>query len=230
MFQPFTFMNNTFRCLGLFVVVLLSACDSQDAPIPKPKVEAGVAAPVAPAVQPAAAAAGDSVPTRPSEPVHELKPGVPVVPVVAGKGEVTPPRPVSSAKTPESKPGQVRSDAAKAPAVKAAPVKEKAVAAAAKREKSKAAKTPVKDVRLPQPKLDLSLPPEMVKELSPPANIITAKRKPLLPQMFGNKGSSSDPSPFELNGRLLSNEMQLQMRNESRRDIEGAALDFKFKQ
>ena len=83
---------------------------------------------------------------------------------------------------------------------------------------------------MPQPKLDLSLPPEMVKELSPPANVITAKRKPLLPQMFGSKGSSSDPSPFELNGLLLSNEMQLQMRNESRRDIEGAALDFKFKQ
>ncbi|MCV4341395.1 translation initiation factor 2 [Pseudomonas capsici] len=197
--------------------------------MPKPKVEAGVAAPVAPAVQPPSAAAVDSAPTRPAEPVHELKPAVPVVPVVAGKGEVTPPRPVSSAKTPDSKPGQVRSSAAKDPVVKAAPVKEKAVAAA-RREKSKATKTPVKDVRLPQPRLDLSLPPEMVKELSPPANVITAKRKPLLPQMFGNKGSSSDPSPFELNGRLLSNEMQLQMRNESRRDIEGAALDFKFKQ
>ncbi|MBX8541594.1 translation initiation factor 2 [Pseudomonas cichorii] len=216
-------MNNAFRCFGLFVVVLLSACDSQDAPVPKPKVEAGVAAPVAPAVQPPAAAVEPAA-AKPAAPVHELKPGVPVVPVVAGKGEVTPPRPVSVAKSPASR------DAAKAPVAKAAPAKEKAVAATTKREKNKIAKTPVKDVRLPQPKLDLSLPPEMVKELSPPANVITAKRKPLLPQMFGSKGSSSDPSPFELNGRLLSNEMQLQMRNESRRDIEGAALDFKFKQ
>ncbi|MBI6852918.1 translation initiation factor 2 [Pseudomonas cichorii] len=212
-------MNNAFRCLGLFVVVLLSACDSQDAPVPKPKVEAGVAAPVAPAVQPPAAAVEPA-----AAPVHELKPGVPVVPVVAGKGEVTPPRPVSIAKSPASR------EPVKAPVAKAAPAKEKAVAATARREKNKTAKTSVKDVRLPQPKLDLSLPPEMVKELSPPANVITAKRKPLLPQMFGSKGSSADPSPFELNGRLLSNEMQLQMRNESRRDIEGAALDFKFKQ
>jgi hypothetical protein len=44
--------------------------------------------------------------------------------------------------------------------------------------------------------------------------------------MFGDKASSS---PFQLNGRLLNNEMQLQRRNEERRDVEGAALDFEFK-
>ncbi|GFM89621.1 hypothetical protein PSCICO_50200 [Pseudomonas cichorii] len=162
----------------------------------------------------------------PAPPVHELKPSAPVVPVVAGKEAVIPPRPVSASKVPDSRPVQAKAATAKAPVVK---VKEKA-AVVSGREKNTAGKGSVKDVRLAQPKLDLSLPPEMVKELSPPANVITAKRKPLLPQMFGNKGSSSDPSPFELNGRLLSNEMQLQMRNESRRDIEGAALDFKFKQ
>ena len=37
-------------------------------------------------------------------------------------------------------------------------------------------------------------------------------------------------APFQLNGRLLSNEMQLQLRNEERREVEGAALDFEFKQ
>ncbi|WP_201002554.1 translation initiation factor 2 [Pseudomonas cichorii] len=217
-------MNNAFRCFGLFVAVLLSACDSQDAPAPKPKVEA-VSAPAQPS---AAVVVPDSVPARQvaSAPVHELKPSTPVVPVVAGKEAVIPPRPVSASKAPDSRPVQAKAATAKAPVAK---VKEKA-AVVSGREKTKAGKGSVKDVRLAQPKLDLSLPPEMVKELSPPANVITAKRKPLLPQMFGNKGSSSDPSPFELNGRLLSNEMQLQMRNESRRDIEGAALDFKFKQ
>ncbi|EGH25866.1 hypothetical protein PSYMO_32414, partial [Pseudomonas amygdali pv. mori str. 301020] len=54
--------------------------------------------------------------------------------------------------------------------------------------------------------------------------------KPILPQMFSDKGASANPGPFELEGRLLTNEMQLQMRNENRRDVEGAALDFKFKQ
>ena len=45
--------------------------------------------------------------------------------------------------------------------------------------------------------------------------------------MFGEK--PVDNSAFQINGRLLSNEMQLQMRNEERRDVEGAALDFEFK-
>lgn len=84
-------------------------------------------------------------------------------------------------------------------------------------------KTPLKS-----PKLDLSLPPEMVKHLQPVGSVPLPKREPLLPQMFGEKPKES--SPFQLNGRLLSNEMQLQLRNEERREIEGAALDFEFKQ
>ncbi|WOE81409.1 translation initiation factor 2 [Pseudomonas protegens] len=86
------------------------------------------------------------------------------------------------------------------------------------------------DIKAPltSPKLDLSLPPEMVKHLQPVGALPLPKREPLLPQMFGEK--PKDSSPFQLNGRLLSNEMQLQLRNEERRDIEGAALDFEFKQ
>ncbi|MFJ4145475.1 translation initiation factor 2 [Pseudomonas sp. NPDC089734] len=213
-------MNNAFRCIGLFVVVLLGACDSQEAPVPKPKVEASAVAPVSPPVQPLAAP--DSSPA-----VHELKPPVPVVPVVAGK-PAAPARPVAKSTVPRSTTVKVSSE--KAVSAKPAPAKAKKEKIVAQREKKKPAKSSVKDVRLSQPKLDLTLPPEMVQKLSPPANVITAKRKPLLPPMFESKRSASDPSPFELNGRLLSNEMQLQMRNESRRDIEGAALDFKFKQ
>ena len=42
---------------------------------------------------------------------------------------------------------------------------------------------------------------------------------------------AAEESPFQLNGRLLSNEMDLQLRNEYRHnEIEGAALDFEFKQ
>ena len=67
-----------------------------------------------------------------------------------------------------------------------------------------------------------------VKHLQPVGSVPLPKREPLLPQMFGEKPKES--SPFQLNGRLLSNEMQLQLRNEERRDIEGAALDFEFKQ
>jgi hypothetical protein len=54
------------------------------------------------------------------------------------------------------------------------------------------------------------------------------KNVPLLPPMFGEK--PADNSAFQINGRLLSNEMKLQLRNEERREVEGAALDFEFKQ
>ncbi|WP_170942704.1 translation initiation factor 2 [Pseudomonas lundensis] len=94
--------------------------------------------------------------------------------------------------------------------------------------KSKSAREIAKK-RLPSAKLDLSLPPEMVKQLQPLGTVPMPKHKPLLPNMFGEKPEQD--SPFQLNGRLLSNEMELQLRNEARdRQIEGAALDFQFKQ
>ncbi|WP_459745196.1 translation initiation factor 2 [Pseudomonas sp. 3A(2025)] len=173
-----------------------------------------------------------SVASKPAAPVHELTPNVPVVPVVIGKGD--------SGVAP--KPAEVRSDKGSKVA-RASVVEEKktsankpAAKAVSKREeqvqKRQAAKTAAvaKETGLGKTRLDLSLPPELVQELEPPPKVITARRKPLLPPMFGDKASSSDPEGFELNGRLLSNEMQLQMRNESRREVEGAALDFKFKQ
>ncbi len=92
--------------------------------------------------------------------------------------------------------------------------------------KSKPASEVVK-TELPSAKLDLSLPKDMVQELKPVGTVPLVRREPLLPQMFGDKSGSSE---FQLNGRLLSNEMQLQLRNEERHEVEGAALDFEFKQ
>lgn len=76
--------------------------------------------------------------------------------------------------------------------------------------------------------MDLSLPTEMVRHLQPIGTMPKPKSVPLLPPMFAEK--PTDDSAFQINGRLLSNQMQLQLRNEERRDIEGAALDFEFKQ
>ncbi len=90
--------------------------------------------------------------------------------------------------------------------------------------KSKPASEVVK-TKLPSARLDLSLPKDMVEELKPKGTVELPKREPILPQMFGEKNNG-----FQLNGRLLNNEMQLQLRNEDRREIEGAALDFEFKQ
>ena len=108
----------------------------------------------------------------------------------------------------------------KAPAKKTAAKKKRAPIASKSKSAHEVAKTP-----LPAAKLDLSLPHDMVEELQPPGKVQSAKNQPLLPSMFGEK-----PGPFQLNGRLLSNEMQLPLRNQERNEVEGAALEFEFKQ
>ncbi|KDO01165.2 translation initiation factor 2 [Pseudomonas donghuensis] len=116
--------------------------------------------------------------------------------------------------------------AAKPKQVKAAPVRKKATTKAAQRSTRKNVKAAPQP--LPKAKLDLSLPSGMVKELKPDTQEQAPLPKPLLPYLFGEKPPSD--SPFQLNGRLISNEMQLQLRNESRKDVEGAAIEFEFKQ
>lgn len=133
------------------------------------------------------------------------------------------PQPSSSSHSSAAKKAPATKAPVKPKAKPAKPVKKRAPIASKSKSASEIAKTP-----LPPAKLDLSLPQEMVKHLQPIGSVDLPKRQPLLPQMFGEK--PKDTSPFQLNGRLLSNEMQLQLRNEERRDVEGAALDFEFKQ
>ncbi|KAE9639682.1 translation initiation factor 2 [Pseudomonas sp. PB106] len=128
------------------------------------------------------------------------------------------PAATSTAKQPAT--SQKKAPVKKAQAKKAAPVKKRAPIASKSKPASEVAKT-----KLPAARLDLSLPKDMVQELKPKGTVELPKREPILPQFFGEKNSG-----FQLNGRLLSNEMQLQLRNEERREVEGAALDFEFKQ
>jgi hypothetical protein len=225
------------RCMGVLLFVLLSACDGDKAPAPAPKVEAGAAA-VTPDVK-AVEVPAPAIKTTVVEPsVHELSPNVGVVPVVA----VTKTDPSnSSAGKKATTPDKAAAIEQKAPSVNARSAKVKAdnadvASRATVSSKSKSPSQVVKETHLPSASLDLSLPPDMVKQMTPPANVISAAPKPktapvggkpLLPKMFPD--TESDPE-FQLQGRLLSNEMQLQLRNESRRDVDGAALDFKFKQ
>jgi hypothetical protein len=110
------------------------------------------------------------------------------------------------------------------------PAKPASKAAAKPKPKPKAKKPASKAVAkpLPKAKVDLSLPSEMVKNLEPDLGDGPVVRKPMLPSMFPTK-PESDSSPFQLNGRLISNEMQLQLRNDSRRDVDGAAIEFEFR-
>ncbi|MCK3852847.1 MULTISPECIES: translation initiation factor 2 [Pseudomonas] len=115
--------------------------------------------------------------------------------------------------------------AKKAPATVKKAVKTKKRAPVASKSKSA---HEVAQTKLPPAQLDLSLPSDLVRHLQPIGTMPKPKSVPLLPPMFGEK--PTDNSAFQINGRLLSNEMKLQLRNDERRDVEGAALDFEFKQ
>jgi hypothetical protein len=228
---------NSLRCTALLLVAMLSACDAEKPPAPAPKVlaVAPVAAPESKAVQ-APEPIEKAAAVMP--PVHELAPSVPTVRVTAAsKPEPVKPDTAQKAATPD----KAAAIEQKAPGANARSAKVKADnAAIADRapvaSKSKSPAQVVKETKIPKASLDLSLPPEMVKQMTPPPNVITAVpkskapaagAKPLLPKMFPDTSSDSD---FQLQGRLLSNEMQLQLRNEARKDVEGAAVDFTFKQ
>ncbi len=137
-----------------------------------------------------------------------------VSPVLAAS-PVTPDKPAAST--------QQGTSAKKAPAAKkkAAPVKKRA-------RKASKASNEVAQTKLPPAQLDLSLPSDMVRHLQPIGTMPEPQSVPLLPPRCG--AEPADNSAFQINGRLLSNEMKLQLRNEERRDVEGAALEFEFKQ
>ena len=127
----------------------------------------------------------------------------------------------------ESKPAASAQNTKPAPTKTAASVKKNAAKKRAAAKKAKSAHE-VAETKLPPAQLDLSLPSDMVRHLQPLGTMPQPKSVPLLPPMFAEK--PTDNSAFQINGRLLSNEMRLQLRNEERRDVEGAALDFEFKQ
>lgn len=133
-------------------------------------------------------------------------------------------QPASQAQAAQGKP---------APKAQAKPV-HKAAAKKAVNSKARPARKPVSQAvakPLPKARLDLSLPADMVDKLQPEVGSPSPiqRRQPLLPPLFTEKPEADD-SPFQLNGRLINNEMQLQLRNDSRRDVEGAAIDFEYRQ
>lgn len=233
------------RCVSVMLLVMLSACDADKAPTPPAKATASAAgtradapavSPVSP--EPAKPASGaepsSAVPDKPgveAPEVHALTPNIKTAPVVAsGKSSAEAPRTVTNAKTADDKAAGSNAKSAKVKADNAEVARRAPVAS-----KSKSASQVVKETKLNKVPLDLSLPPEMVKQLTPPANVISSASKakapstgakPLLPKMFPD--ANADPD-FQMQGRLLSNEMDLQLRNEARKDVEGAALDFTFK-
>lgn len=208
---------NFLRCIGLLLIVLVSACGPEKPSAPVPKV-----VPAASGVPVDVGGKQVVVPPAPIAAqvhVHELKPNIPVVPVVVTPGLAASIKKVAAAKASVQKTVSGKAIPESTPAKPRAPMASK----------TKPASEVVRQTRLSQPNLDLSLPTDMVKEMAPVGTVAPIANKSLLPPMFGEKKTAPE-GPFQLNGRLLNNAMKLQMRDENRREVEGAALDFEFKQ
>ncbi|MDB5980510.1 MAG: hypothetical protein JWQ69_1525 [Pseudomonas sp.] len=221
---------NSNRCLGLLLVMVLSACDAQETPAPTPKVTGLPAAVLAAEPVAAAPVSAPSTVLAPApqpapfkelarEPVHELLPNVAVVPVTVAQQPHSPAKKTVAVKATTSK--------AVADKGKSGATVDKSRAPIASKTKSPA--QVVQDTHLVKPSIDLTLPNEMASQIDPQGKVTPIAKKSVLPSMFAEKKTAKD-TPFQLNGRLLSNEMQLQLRNESHQQVEGAALDFEFRQ
>lgn len=77
---------------------------------------------------------------------------------------------------------------------------------------------------LPRAKLNLNLPPELARQVEPKGKVEPLKNDSVLPPMFEDKNKPQ--TPFQLNGKLLTNESS----RDNRKDVDGAAVEFEFKQ
>lgn len=73
-------------------------------------------------------------------------------------------------------------------------------------------------------KLDLSLPPELTEQLNAEYGDAERALEPLLPSLFEDK--AREDNPFQLNGRLLSNEGD----KDYLKSLDGAEVQFEFRQ
>lgn len=121
---------------------------------------------------------------------------------------------------PKPKPTATKAEATKPkPKPKPATPKPKPKPTPAKPKPSK-----VEQVKLREPKLDLSLPKHLVDELEPRVKQEQHTDRPLLPPMFVEK--PPEQSPYQLNGKLITNQRE----EDYWRSVEGAELQIEFKQ
>lgn len=189
-------MSSNHSLILLLVLGLLTACDDKPAP-------------------------SDPVPSPPSAPEVRALPPAPVAPVTAQQKAEPAPSAQETAKPAEAMPKQ-------APSVLPAPgsqvIKDTSLAKPSASQAKPAAQVSTRQP-LPPAKLDLRLPPDMLEQLQPEENVeIDFSKPPLLPEMFVER--PKEPGPFELNGRLITNDHSKEDYWDS---VEGAELQFKFR-
>ena len=110
---------------------------------------------------------------------------------------------------------------AKSRANKAAPVK------SSKSSKSSKAASSASRTKLAPIKLNLSLPPELVKDMELGKPVADSVETPLLPSLFVEKKPA--PSPYQLSGKLITNERQQPEQDNYLDAVEGAEFSIEYR-
>jgi hypothetical protein len=145
----------------------------------------------------------------PAKPVAKPAPkSVAKQPVKTSKAPAKPA--AKSSQTGHSGPSKQVAHTAKTPATKAKPAR------------SSAARTKLAPINL-----NLSLPPELVKDIEFGKPLATVEEVPVLPPMFGE--AKPEPSAYQLRGKLINSERQKQDSDNYLDSIDGAQLSIEFR-
>ena len=110
---------------------------------------------------------------------------------------------------------------------KASAAKPSHVAQSSHAVKTATAKKPVRRPLAPL-KVNLSLPPELLKRMEFGKPLSDVEEVPVLPPMFGE--ASPEPSAFQLRGKLITNERQKEQSDNYLDSVDGAELSIEFRQ
>lgn len=113
----------------------------------------------------------------------------------------------------------------KAPAVKASQSASSTKARQAT--KAKAAASSVSRTKLAPIKLNLSLPPELVEDMELGKPVTDSSETPLLPPLFVEEKPA--PSPYQLSGKLITNERQRPEQDNYLDAVEGAEFSIEYR-
>jgi hypothetical protein len=145
----------------------------------------------------------------PAKPVAKPAPkSVAKQPVKTSKAPAKPA--AKSSQTGHSGPSKQVAHTAKTPATKAKPTR------------SSAARTKLAPINL-----NLSLPPELVRDIEFGKPLATVEEVPVLPPMFGE--AKPEPSAYQLRGKLINSERQKQDSDNYLDSIDGAQLSIEFR-
>lgn len=146
-----------------------------------------------------------------------------LIPAAKAAAQRAPKTPTKVLKTP-AKP------ASKSMASKAAPAKSSKSPSSTKARqatKAKAAGSSASRTKLAPIKLNLSLPPELVEDMELGKPVTDNAETPLLPSLFVEE--KPEPSPYQLSGKLITNERQRPEQDNYFDAVEGAEFSIEYR-